>query len=127
MMQHVFTRLAAGSDRDLAARPWAVVGWILGAAVIALGFWSESLRPIAWTVGFGASGILCTVNAFRSRRFHCAFTGPLFLVGALLTVARAIGWITFSWNLIGWTVVASVLGFVIIEVVSGKRRLGGCC
>ena len=127
MMQHVLIRLAAGSNRDLVARPWAILGWLLGAAGVALGFWYESLRPIAWTAAFGASGVLCTVNALRSRRFHCAFTGPLFLIGALLTLARAIGWITISWNLIGWGVVASVLGFVLVEVASGRRRIGGCC
>jgi hypothetical protein len=94
---------------------------------VVLGFLLQAVRPIAWTVGFGASGTLCVVNAIRSKRFHCAFTGPLFLLGAALTIARASGLLTVSWMVIGWGVVTGVLGFLVIEMVTGKRRIGRCC
>jgi hypothetical protein len=127
MTNQLLERLSGGSERDLAARPWAVSVWALGVVLIALGFLVEPLRGVVWTAGFGASGTLCLFNAVRSKRFHCAFTGPFFLVGAALTIARAIGLVDLSWTLIGWGVVGSVVAVVGVELLTGKRRIGKCC
>lgn len=118
---------AARGERDLVSRTWARAVWVSGAVAVVAGFLYEPLRPLAWSAAFGVSGVLCVANALRSGRFHCAFTGPIFLVGAVVTFARAIGVLTLGWTTIGGAVVIGVVIAWVVEIASGKRRLGKCC
>lgn len=65
-----------------AAYAVVVTGWLVipGAA-----------GSLAAAAGFAVAGALCAGNALRCRRLHCAITGPLYLVAALLFVAKAGG------------------------------------
>lgn len=119
--------IASAGPRDLLSRAWARAVWALAGVAVIAGFFAEAWRPAFWFLGFGMSGVLCVANAVRSKRFHCAFTGPLLLVGAALTVTRALGLHTLGWMAIG---VGVVLGFsvpVMFEIVSGRKRIGRCC
>ncbi len=52
-----------------------------------------ALHPHQAAIWFGAAGVACLVNFARNRTFHCAITGPLFLlVAAYLVLATTSGW-----------------------------------
>lgn len=77
-----------------------------------------------WIAGLGVAGTLCLVNAARCRRLHCYITGPVCLLGALLTALNAVGATHISWMRIGWGVVIGVaLGFI-AEMLGGKYISG---
>ena len=86
------------SSRDLLSRPWALCVWGLAAMGTGAGFLSDSMRPLVWTISFGVAGVLCVTNAIRSKRFHCAFTGPILIIGAALTLTKSIGLLSVGWT-----------------------------
>jgi len=45
---------------------------------------------IVWPLAFLVMGIACVSNAARCGRVHCFFTGPLFLIAAVLSALQ--GW-----------------------------------
>lgn len=96
--------------RDLVSRPWARAVWYGLALVAVIGVFIADHRALLWIVSFGASGLLCSANAVRARRFHCMYTGPIFLAGALATALRAAGVISLSWTVIGAGVFLGVVG-----------------
>jgi hypothetical protein len=127
MTAHGIEQRATSGDRDLGSRRWAVLVWAVCVVVVVAGVVLKPMRPWAWTGGFGVSGALCVANAVRSGRLHCVFTGPILLIGAVLTVARAMGWLTVGWRAIGGGVLVAVVVALAFEVVSGKKRIGSCC
>src|SRR2546428_8943884 len=60
----------------------AGVGWLLVPG---------ATGPVLAAAGFAIAGSLCVANALQCRRVHCAVTGPLYLVAALMFVAKAGG------------------------------------
>ena len=72
--------------------------------------------------GFAAAGGLCVGNTLRCQRTHCAITGPLYLVAALLFLARA-GGVSVPASLI---VVVAAVGTVVAFVPEwlGTHYLG---
>jgi hypothetical protein len=117
----------AAASRDLVASPWARGIWY-GLAFLALvGVRVHDLRPIIWTTSFGGSGLLCLVNVVRSRRFHCMYTGPIFLAGAAATVLRAAGAVALPWSWIGGSVFVGVVGALAWERLRGAPRGQRCC
>jgi hypothetical protein len=102
--------MEALASRDLVTRPWARGLWCgLGLLAFA-GFFQTQAQALLWIVSFGVSGALCIVNAVRSGRFHCAYTGPIFLTGALATALRAAGVIGVPSAWIGGAVYLAVGG-----------------
>ena len=92
------------------------VSWLWPAALIVVGvawlFLYEPWSTIVAAAGFGVAGGLCVVNATQCRRTHCAFTGPLYIVAAVLFLARARGMhLPANWIILG-TAVGTVLAFV---------------
>ncbi len=65
-----------------AAFALAGVGWL---------FVPRAAGALLAAAGFAVAGGLCVANAVHCRRMHCAVTGPLYLVAALLFVTRAAG------------------------------------
>jgi hypothetical protein len=100
--------------------------WALGFVLTLLGFVAGSLRPSLWMLAFTASGVLCVANAVRARRFHCMFTGPVFLLGAVAVGMRWIGLLLGDWNWIGAGVLSLVGGALVIEILV-KRNGDACC
>jgi hypothetical protein len=69
------------------------VSWLWSAAyVVGVTGWPAipgTAGSLVAAAGFAVAGVLCVGNALRCRRAHCTITGPLYLVAALLFVARA--------------------------------------
>lgn len=72
-----------------------------------------ALHPHHAAILFGAAGVACLVNFARNRTFHCAITGPLFLlVAGYLVLATTAGWAVNDGLL--WAVVLIVVGAVML-------------
>ena len=71
------------------------VSWLWPAAFGVVGAgWLVVPHPwgaVLAAAGFAVAGALCVGNNLRCQRTHCAITGPLYLVAALLFLARAGG------------------------------------
>lgn len=65
-------------------------------------------RPIAWIVALGVAGGACLENARRCGRRHCFFTGPFYLLMAVLTAVYWIGWLPVTW--VTWGAIAATVG-----------------
>jgi hypothetical protein len=77
-----------GSGASCEANDWACGGkglliWGPAAVVIIAGDLWTSARPWLWFAGFLVAGLACLANAARCGRWHCYFTGPLFLLAAV--------------------------------------------
>jgi hypothetical protein len=125
----------AGSGRrghDLLAAAWAKGLWCFAVVMGVGGAFVDVARAPLWSVGFGVAGILCVVNAMRSRRLHCVFTGPIFLAGTILTVLRWSSVVETPWSLIGAGVLLGTVIPCLWECLSGKTYVGDgdsadCC
>lgn len=73
--------------RDWVATPGAfTLGWGLpGIGLVAALFLGSPAKAILWPAALAWMGIACLANAARCRRMHCYFTGPFFLLMALLS------------------------------------------
>lgn len=120
------SRLVAG-PKDLLGAGWALAVWALGLLGVAAGVWRDDLRPVGWTAGFGVAGAMCTANALRSRRLHCVVTGPLLLVGAVLSAIEATTGHGPGWGWIGLGVGVPAAVVIGVELVTGKLTVGGGC
>lgn len=106
--------------QDLTGRKWPQMVWLANYVALAAGWFLPTARPFLWSVGLAAAGVLCMVNAARCGRLHCHITGPLFLLGSLLTVLNASGVITVSWTLLGIAILAGVAIAYAPELIVGK-------
>ncbi len=111
----------ASKSRDLASQGWALSVWIASFVALAVGWLIAAWRPYFWTAGLAAAGVLCIVNASRYGRLHCHITGPLFLIGSILTVLNAIGVLSISWNLLGAAILLGTAVAYTPEFVIGKH------
>ena len=92
---------------------WALVFVIvLGLFSLAKLVWPE-LRIYSNALLFAAAGIACVVNYRRNCTYHCAITGPLFLIAAVVLV---IG-VRRGWEMpaaLVWAVVLLGVGFALL-------------
>lgn len=121
------TMSSVTASRDLVSHPWARATWIALALVAGLGVFVADLRAVLWVVAFGISGLMCVTNAIRSGRWHCMYTGPIYLGGAVASVLRGLGLISFSWIWIGAVVFVGVLGTLVWERVRHDSASANCC
>lgn len=114
--------------RDLvASKRVSLIVWKLPLAVFMVGFFADPMaRAVLWTVSLGVAGAGCLVNAARCGRVHCYFTGPLFLIGAGVSLAHGVGLVSLSAMWWIGTGVAVILGgcalTLLPERVWGKYR-----
>jgi hypothetical protein len=89
------TTLEMKSRQDMARKPVsAFLWWCLPIAIgIAAGSLGLALRENAavWAVAFTWMATGCFLNALRCHRLHCYFSGPAFLIGAVIAAALASG------------------------------------
>jgi hypothetical protein len=118
---------SAGScDQDLLGSRWATgLLWIAPWVLIVLSASAGTLVHTAvWTVSFTVMGAACLVNARRCGRRHCFYTGPLFLIAALLSVLYGLGILPLGrhgWNWIsGMAATGAVLACFGLERLMGK-------
>lgn len=81
--------------------------------------WPEA-RVWLWTPALLLAGAACLVNAARCGRFHCYFTGPLYVIGAAASLLRGVGAAPIGWSWIGWSLAVGSLVAFVPERVVGK-------
>ena len=88
-------RCEAGSER--ARRDWVgdrkmyMALWgVPDIALLAGIFLPPAARTVVWATALFWKGAACLGNAWHCRRTHCFFTGPFFLVMALLVIAHVL-------------------------------------
>jgi hypothetical protein len=68
----------------------SLVAWWVPTALIVAGLWvSAPLRTGIWVAALAWMGLACLLNARRSGRTHCRFTGPYYLLMIAPTLARS--------------------------------------
>ena len=88
-----------GRDSDLALdilRKRALTLALFGLPILAIAgtgllHLEHRLLSIVWTISLVIMGVTCLVNARNCGRIHCYFTGPFFLLIALITMLAGIG------------------------------------
>ena len=93
------------SDSRTYALAWGLPGVILMIGI----FLDPSIRTIMWTGALVWKGVACLANATRCGRTHCYFTGPFFLLVALMTVLHGFHLIDLGahgWIWLGLLIVA---------------------
>lgn len=94
----------AGHWRSLAGL-WGIPA----AAILAAMLLAPLLRAVIWSVALVWMGGACIANARRCGRTHCRFTGPFYLLMAVLVVAYAAGLLPIGdrgWAILGTTTIA---------------------
>jgi hypothetical protein len=82
-----------------------VAWWLPHAAIVTELFTMVPARTALWVAALFWMGIACLVNARRSRRTHCRFTGPYYLTMILPTLALG----TVSAPPYAWLVLAALI------------------
>lgn len=119
-------------SRDILSSRWLVflLYWLPAIAVVVVGplAISNAWRAVVWAVGLGIMGAACIVNALHCRRVHCYFTGPFFLLMALVALSYGLGFLHLAgngWNLLGLiALIGTVALWFLPEIFLGKYRKG---
>lgn len=114
------TTQAECRQRDLACGGSAVALWCLPAAALVLSQPMGDARWWVWSPALTVMAIACLVNVARCRRLHCYLTGPVFFVGAVLSMMRGLDVVRLSWNWIGGVVVIGAAAGCGLECVFGS-------
>lgn len=109
---------------DWARGKSALLIWCLP-AVLALvsALMGGTYRLVVWPVALSWMGAACLLNARNCKRLHCYFTGPYFLLLALLGVLQDISVIRLGW--FGWPILtgAFIVGGISLTYI--PERLYG--
>lgn len=112
------------TDRVTAALLWGAPHIIFFIGI----FTNPMLRTILWSSALSIAGTACLINAFRCGRVHCYFTGPFYLLMAVLSLLYGLGILPFGqfgWVWIGSTVV--IVGPILTRIperIYGKYIAG---
>ncbi len=96
--------------------------------VIMLITWLMQLTPlltgILWMGALSWMGVACLRNARQCGRMHCFFSGPYFLLSAVLALATGMQWIQIlSFNELGlFLLIGTLLVCVLPEVFWGRYK-----
>jgi hypothetical protein len=82
---------------------WGLPTWALVVGI----FLPPPMRTVVWAVALIWKGVACIANARQRGRTHCYFTGPFFLIMALLVLAHGGGIVPLGPN--GWLILGGVL------------------
>lgn len=116
--------------RDLLANlPLAIlIFWVPILAIVATGYAhvDYAVRTGVWTGACLVMGTGCLVNARRCGRLHCYWTGPFFLLGALVSLLYGLQLLPLGnsgWGIIGYTLLAGVVFLTYLpEQFMGRYR-----
>lgn len=117
-------------QRDL-ARHWKA-SWLLWGLPVAIilitgnvasGGW---IMTVAWTASLVTMGVACLVNARGCGRTHCYFTGPFFLLMAIVSLLHGLHVVSLGprgWSYIGIVLlIASIVLCAVPELIWGRYR-----
>jgi len=113
-------------ERDWAGNWKSFVGFWGLPAVIMVGAWilAEPMpRALLWSLMLVWMGAACIANARRCSRTHCRFTGPFFLLMAVLVAAYGAGMLPLGTY--GWIGLSGVALFGNAILWWGSERLWG--
>ena len=100
------------------------IAWGLPSAAVVAAIWAApGLRAVVWAAALVWMGTACLINARRCGRVHCRFTGPFFLVMAVVVALDGLGAISLGSRGWAWIAIAIVLGTAAIWILS--ERLWG--
>lgn len=106
----------------------AIVYWLPILALVVSGALriGNGWQVAIWVIALTTMGVGCLVNAFRCGRVHCYFTGPFFLIMALLSLLyglRVAPLGPHGWSTIGLSVLAGgLLLYFVPEALAGRYR-----
>lgn len=106
-------RMTSDESANRTRKDWVssrnrLVAWdIPTVALIAAAFMSPGGQTIIWTAALSWMGVACLLNARHCGRRHCYFTGPFFLVMAVLSMLHGSGLVSLGAN--GWLWLGVVL------------------
>ena len=98
----------APGSRDLTCGGAGILIWVVPIVVLGItaGF-GGLYAAVSWPPLLAFMGIACLVNAHRCGRRHCYFTGPYFLLLALLSLLYDMSWLPLGPK--GWQWFSSAL------------------
>ncbi len=119
------TGTGSSGQRDWVSGPASyAIAWGLPSAAMVAAIWAApGLRAGVWAAALVWMGTACLVNARRCGRVHCRFTGPFFLVMAVVVVLHGLGAISLGPRGWAWIGIAIALGTAAIWILS--ERLWG--
>ncbi len=88
-------------------RYWLTASLVAWGVLSLFGIYWHPLHASSATTILFAAGIGCAANWFRNRTFHCAISGPLFLIAAFVFLLSSVT--TFRVN-VSWIWVFVVTG-----------------
>lgn len=117
----------AGQDYSRKAIPfifaWGIPIAILVSVNFVQSYWPSSLVLTMVVGAYSWMGFACLINAWRCGRLHCYFTGPIFLIGALLIALVGFDLVTLG-NVrvhhISYAVIGLALSTFALEWIWGK-------
>tara|TARA_A100001391_G_C5082736_1_gene280314 strand:+ start:3769 stop:4170 length:402 start_codon:yes stop_codon:yes gene_type:complete len=82
------------------------------------------LIGVVWASALSWMGFACLINARQCGRMHCFFSGPFFLLGAIMALATAMQWIeAMTFNTLGvFLLIGTPLFCVLPEVFWGTYK-----
>ncbi len=75
---------------------WFIVSLVAWGVLSFLGIYWSPLRPSSGATCLFAMAIGCLANWLRTRTFHCAITGPLFLIGGVIFLLSGVRMISVN-------------------------------
>lgn len=101
--------MIVGKSKDFTTdRVTTILLWGIPHIVFFIGiFTNPMLRTILWPSALSIAGIACLINAFRCGRLHCYFTGPFYLLMAVLSLLYGIGILPLGQ--LGWVWIGGVV------------------
>ena len=123
------TKMVESKNKDFTTdRVTNILLWGIPHFVFFIGiFTSPVLRTILWPSALFIAGIACLINAFRCGRVHCYFTGPFYLLMAILSLLYGLDIFQFGqhgWIWLGGTVV--IVGPILTRIperIFGKYKV----
>ncbi len=119
------------TERDLSAHTGSFVAIWIAPIVLAGLVWLIVSEPqwmagAAWTVAFTWMGGACLVNARRCGRLHCYFSGPILLIGAVVSLVISAGVVDLGrpglFVVVGTTISLAALTYALERVLGTYRR-----
>lgn len=103
---------------DLTRSAAGILIWGVPVAVLAVSAHMDGIyAAVAWPLALSFMGVACLLNARRCGRTHCYFTGPFFLLLALLSLLYGLGVLDLGRRGWSWLSLALLLGTVALICV----------
>ena len=100
---------------------WFIISLVAWAVLSLIGIYWRPLHASSAATCLFAMAIGCLANWIRNRSFHCAITGPLFLIGGVIFLLSGVRMIHVNTRWV-WTFVLIGTGIAfLLEWRYGKR------